>query len=56
MNLKDLKDNLEIAKRIKNVKDQEYLLAEAQYNLKLAEIELKIKMEEIEKEKEYGAN
>lgn len=48
MSIKELKDAMLLAKKIKEVKEQEYLLAEAQYNLHMAEIELQKQLNTME--------
>jgi hypothetical protein len=48
--IKELRDEMSLAKKIKDVKDQEFLIAEAMYNLRMAEIELQRKIQELEKE------
>lgn len=61
MNLKELKDKLAIQRKIKEIKQQEYLIAEgsfivaeAKYNLYVAEMELKRFVTEAEREKQNG--
>lgn len=49
MSIKDLRDAMNLAKRIRDVKEQEYLLAKAQYDLRMAEIELEKKICDMEK-------
>lgn len=61
MNLKELKDNLAIQRKLKEIKQQEYLIAEgsftiaeAKYNLYIAEMELKRFTSDLEREKLNG--
>lgn len=49
MSIKELKDAMLLAKKIKEIKEQEYLLAEAQYNLHMAEIELQKQLNTMER-------
>jgi hypothetical protein len=63
MTIKELKENMLIARHIKDIKQAKYKIAEGEYivlenkyNLYLAEIELKRKMEEIQRDELNGSN
>jgi hypothetical protein len=50
MSVKQLKDEMLLAKYVMELKTQEFLVAEAKYNLKIAEMELGRKISDLERE------
>lgn len=50
MNLKSLRDIMELTKLASEIKHLEFIIAEAEYNLRIKELELKGLMKELDEE------